>query len=185
VKTVIRPDETVDKLLSDLGLGGWYSGVGEPLTEGELADAEAYAAGLGLGPLAIREVRDWRAAQAVASHPGWDPRWWAAEEGERRALYAHAAAEVAETDLLAALTRLTEAAAEEFYGPAAVAMARAGIADQGLARAAAGSAAQSLYQLALARQAGRDDSHLFAAKYRLFQGGRWPLCVVDGALYVF
>jgi hypothetical protein len=64
-------------------------------------------------------------------------------------------------------------------------MARGGVADQALMRVAAGAAAQACHQAALARAAGAGDDHAFAQKFRLYAGGRWPLGVVGGRLFVF
>ena len=38
---------------------------------------------------------------------------------------------------------------------------------------------------ALARLAGAGVDHFFMRRYRLFEGGRWPLGVVDGAFHLF
>jgi hypothetical protein len=40
-------------------------------------------------------------------------------------------------------------------------------------------------RVALVTAAGASDDHAFAAKFRLFAGGRWPLGVVGGRLFVF
>jgi hypothetical protein len=40
-------------------------------------------------------------------------------------------------------------------------------------------------QAALARSAEAGPDHAFAQKFRLFAGGRWPLGVVGGRLFVF
>lgn len=48
----------------------------------------------------------------------------------------------------------------------------------------------SAYQAAVETAAGvavaNDNSgHPFAAKFRLFESGHWPLCVRNGAFYIF
>jgi hypothetical protein len=70
-------------------------------------------------------------------------------------------------------------------GAAAVAAARAGMADPSVTRVAAGAASQACDQAALALAAGADGHHPFAAKYRLFLAGRWPLGVVGSRGFVF
>lgn len=177
----------------DLARQSWFAAAGEPLTGGEGADAQAWLAGLGLATLDGREtgvapVAGWREAAAIAADPAWDRRWWDAEDDARAALRARAiAAAGTESALLALLTRATDAAGAVVHGAAAIAASRAGIADAALLRVAAGSAAQACYQAALllATGAGLASDHPFAAKYRLFAAGRWPLGIVAGRYYLF
>ena len=89
-----------------------------------------------------------------------------------------------------ALTDLSEKASDIVHGAAAIAASRGGVADQGLTRSAAGAATMSAYQAAVEKAANIDaandnSGHAFAAKFRLFEAGHWPLCVRDGAIYVF
>jgi len=184
---------TLGAFARDLAGQSWFAAVGEPLTEGEGADARAWLAGLGLATLdgrttGIAPVAGWREAAAIAADPAWDRRWWDAEDAARAALRGPAAT-AAGTDaaLLALLTRATDAAGAVVHGAAAIAASRAGIADAALLRVAAGSAAQACYQAALllAAGAGLASDHPFAAKYRLFAAGRWPLGIVAGRYYLF
>jgi len=64
------------------------------------------------------------------------------------------------------------------------------LADQGLTRSAAGAATMSAYQAAVEKAADVDvtkktGGHAFAAKFRLFEAGHWPLCVRAGTFYIF
>jgi hypothetical protein len=164
----------------------WFAAVGQDLTASELREAQDYARALGLGDLLIKEARDWRAAERATRDPDWDARWWQAEDGERLALMDYLKRAAAPHEVMAALTRVTEEASAIVLGAAAVAASRDGIADQALARVAAGAATQAAYQAALALAARRDDAtHVFAIKFRLFAAGRWPLGIVGGTLHIF
>lgn len=173
------------RLIADIEDGSWFAAVGEPPTEGESAEALALLAGLGLGATPLAWSAGWDAARAAAQREDWDRAWWEAEQAEQRRLYASAAAALGEQALLRALTEVTDAATRLLHGPAAVAAARAGIADSGLVRVAAGAASQACYQAALARLAGGGPEHPFEAKFRLFLAGRWPLTVAGGKFHVF
>ena len=74
---------------------------------------------------------------------------------------------------------------EVTHGAAAVAAARVGMSDPALVRAAAGAASMAAHGRSLARLAGVPDTHVFVRKYALFEGGRWPLGIVSGALHLF
>jgi hypothetical protein len=163
----------------------WFAACGEALTESERADAEAYLAALILSVTGIDRIYRWEDAAATTQRPDWSTAWWDAEEAERGALYCAAMAEAGEPALLGALTAVTQAASEMVHGAAAVAASRAGIADPALHRVAAGAATQACYHAALALAAGRGSEHAFAAKFRLFAGGRWPLGIVADRFFVF
>jgi hypothetical protein len=161
----------------------WFAAAGEPLADAERAEAMAYLAGLGLADVGVAGVTTWLAAKAVADDPAWDRRWWDAEERLRLALRADGRRRLDGDGLERALTRIT-AASDLVHGAAAVACARAGIADPALIKSAAGAATQACYQAALAVAAGAGAEHTFLVKLRLFAGGRWPLGIVAGVYHV-
>jgi hypothetical protein len=177
--------DAVARFAASLRHLSWFAAVGQTLSASELREAQDYAAALGMGELLIKEAETWRDAERATRDPQWDARWWQAEDAERLALLASLTAGSEANALLAALTRVTDEASAVVFGAASVAASRDGIADQALARVAAGAATQAAYQAALALAARRDATHTFAIKFRLFAAGRWPLGIVSGALYVF
>ena len=174
----------VDRFGATLGSVSWFAAAGEPLIEPEIAEARDYLAVLGLGAMNVASAGNWATAKRIARDPAWDARWWQAEERLRKSLLDDLA-RAGEIDLvMAALTRVTDAATRVVLGAASVAAARQGVADPALTRAAAGAATQACYQAALALAAGAKNDHPFAIKYRLFAAGRWPLGVVRGEFYL-
>lgn len=163
----------------------WFATLGEPLGQSEREDARAYLEALGFGDAYVLDVAGWDEAEEAIKNPDFDPAWWDAEELLRMALYTEATARSSEEDLLMALTHVTAAATEVVHGAAAVAAARTGCSDEGLIRAAAGAATQVCYQAALVLAAGGEPDHPFALKYRLFEGGRWPLGIVGQTFSLF
>ena len=140
---------------------------------------------MGFADVAVRGVAGWRAAEAVTRDPAWSQSWWQAEEARRVLLMRAATERHGEHALMTALTRVTSVASDVVLGAAAMAAARDGIADQALARVAAGAATQGAYQAALALAAGADARHPFAVKLRLFAAGRWPLGIVGKEFHLF
>ncbi|HEV7371868.1 hypothetical protein [Arenibaculum sp.] len=177
--------DAVRRLADAVRADSWFAALGEPLGAGEAEDAAACVAGLGFPGTPVEAVGGWAEAERLARGPDWDPAWWAAEDRERARLLAEAGARLAETALYGALTRVMETALDVTHGHAAVAAARSGIADPYLIRVAAGAAAQACDQAAAALAAGAGPEHAFAAKYRLFAAGRWPLGVIGGRYRVF
>lgn len=176
----------LDRLLARIPHASWFAAVGEALEPTERADLAAYIHGLGLPACATAVVADWTEAGRVASDPAWDHGWWDAEERLRVALLAEADAAHGARAVMDRLSAVAQAAHDATIGPAAMAAARSGIADQALVRAAAGAATQSCYQSGLALLAGTTDpGHPFHAKLQLFLGGRWPLGILRGSAYMF
>ena len=154
------------------------------LTDGDRADADAYARTLGLGAMVLGQAHDWPEAERVLKAPDWSPAWWDREEVLRRALLAKAETRYPERALWTALTELTSETGDLVHGKAATAAARMGHAAAASIHVAAGAAAQAVYLLALARLA-EDAASPFESKFRLFAAGRWPLGVVGSTLVLF
>jgi len=174
-----------DTILSTLPRGVWFSAVGEPLTASELEEAQCYARGLGFKNVAIKSVSTWHDAKRIADAKNWMHEWWQAEHTEERRLLALASQRYSTAAVMQRMTFIMEGSTEMFFGPAAVASTRAGVADSSLERAAAGAASQSLHQFGLANLMGESGEHFFAVKFRLFLAGRWPLSFNDNTFYLF
>ncbi len=178
------PLAAVRALASELLAAPWLAACGEPLTDSERADVRRYLAELDLPIVPIADVATWSDAAVLTKRPDWSRDWWAAEERAARALHEKAAATLGDSQLLAALSEVTEAATS-LHGHAALAAARAGIADPALSRVAAGAAALACHQMGLVRAAEAGEDHPLAVKYRLSAGGRWLLGVVGDTCYLF
>ena len=181
---VVLPRVVLDQVKTELRAAAWFAALGEKLTDGDRADADAYGRALGLGTLLLGQARDWPEAERVLQAPDWSPAWWDREEAQRLRLLAEAEARYPERALWTALTELTTKVGDAVHGRAGVAAARMGGAAKASIHVAAGAAAQAAYQLALARLA-QDAASPFESKFRLFAAGRWPLGVVGSTLVVF
>lgn len=165
-------------LRAEVRTASWFAALGEPLTAGDRVDAEAYA-----GVTDIEVVRTWAEAETfLKSSDTLD--WWDREEASRKTLLTEAQAHHPERAFWTALSDLTVDAGDLVHGKAATAAARMGGAAPASIHVAAGAASQAVYQLAVARLAGRDASP-FESKFRLFAAGRWPLGVAGTKLHLF
>ena len=183
-QVVVLPQVVLDQVKAELRAAAWFAALGEPLTDGDRADADAYARALGLGTLLLGQARDWAEAERVLQAPDWSPAWWDREEAQRRHLLAATEARYPERALWTALTELITELGDAVHGRAGIAAARMGGAAKASVHVAAGAAAQAVYQLALARLA-EDAASPFESKFRLFAAGRWPLGVVGSTLILF
>ena len=127
----------------------------------------------------------WQDAKRITGSTNWRREWWQTEHTEERRLLALASQRYGNDAVMQRLTHIMEGSTDLFLGPAAVASARAGVADSALARSAAGAASQSLHQFGLAMMVGESEEHCFAIKFRLFLAGRWPLSINDNTFLFF
>ncbi len=155
-------------LVADATSHAWFAATGDALTAADRADAA-----LASGGRPIVAVSDWAAAKAVLTGSAWDAPAWQADDAERRQLLEHAATRHGRAAVLAALSEVM-AAATSAQGAAAIAVARAGLADPGLIKVASGAVAEALDRAALVTLAAAGE-HRFLARYRLYLAGRWPL----------
>lgn len=165
----------------------WFSTLAEELDEREINLVEDYLSGLGFPDASIVTVEDWEEAAEALQNPDWDTAFWEVEEQARVALTAEACERADEEAVNLALTHVSHLAAESAADAVTVAASRFDVVDEELLRAAAGAATQACYHAALVLAAETEDqeTHPFAAKYRLFEFGRWPLGLVGATYYLF
>ncbi len=173
----------------------WFGAAGRPLTAAELTEAENYCAALGFFDTSIGGIATWRQAADAVADPDWSSELWQAEDQAHQALLELAEQFLPVHDLHVALNHVSLRAGELALAQAIAAVARVGLEDEELVKAAGQAAAQTAYQaaLVLAVQAvgeaitGLDDgeSHAFAAKFRLYEQGRWPLGLAGNTFSVF
>jgi hypothetical protein len=176
------PHAALEALRAAVRNASWFAALGEPLTEGERADARDYARAHGIADIA--QALDWSQAVRMLKAPDWSAAWWEREESLRRALFAEAGRRYRERALWTALSDLTSEAGDLAHGKAAMAAARASGVAAASIHVAAGAASHAVYQLAVSRLADSAEP-LFETKFRLFAVGRWPLGIAGGTLGLF
>lgn len=174
------------------GLDGipWFANLGEPATPGVKAVAAQYLDGLGFPEADMAILVDWEDAAAAAETVDWQSPAWEAEELLRSDLTARALELLSEDALRLAMTLIAERIAE----PAREAMEQASfiwdVEDEAAKQLAVGAAVQAAHQAALTLVAANDpgfeaEDHPFAAKFKLFEFGRWPVGVVGSSFNMF
>ncbi|MEE2995922.1 MAG: hypothetical protein VX700_02160 [Pseudomonadota bacterium] len=133
----------------------------------------------------MKRVCDWKTATKIVNRNDFSIDWWKTEEIIAGELRCDAMDALGSGPVNTYLSAISLAASDRLQSAASNALAKVGISDVGLSKSAAGSAAVAVNHAALALAAGCTGDHAFAAKYRLFQAGRWPLGVYKEVLYVF
>lgn len=168
----------------------WFSNLGEPLTAGARATAQTYLDGLGFPDADVAILVDWEDAADAAESLDFQSQAWEAEELLRADLTSRALEHLSEEALSLAMTMIGERIAD----PAKEAMEQASfiwdMEDEASQRLAVGGAVQAANQAALALIAAADpdfdaDTHPFAAKFQLFEFGRWPVGIAGQSFNLF
>lgn len=168
----------------------WFANLGEPLTPGARAVARRYADSLGFPEADVAILIDWEDAAAAAESLDWHSPAWEAEELLRADLTARALDILSEEALKLSMALVAERVAD----PAREAMEEASaiwdVTDEAARQLAVGAAVQAAHQTALLLIAANDpsfeaDDHPFAAKFQLFEFGRWPVGVVGNSFNLF
>ena len=158
--------------------------MGEALTDAETAEAALYLTAIGRAGIVVARAPSWPDAKSIIDDPEWDRTWWREEERIRTELTEAAAGDYSRTAVHEALNRVAAAATETVEGATAIAASRFGIVDLGLIKSAAGAATQACHHAALAAMGASAADHPFAMKFRLFEGGRWPLAILHDSYYI-
>lgn len=182
--------KVLSRFARSLGEIPWFANLGEPLTPGARAAAERYLENLGFPEADVAILVDWDDAAAAAESLDLQSPAWEAEELLRADLTAQALDYLSEDALRIGMTLI----AERITAPAREGMEQAAVIfdmeDEAAKTLAVGAAVQAAHGAALALLASADpefdaDMHPFAAKFQLFEFGRWPVGVIGSSFNLF
>lgn len=183
LKALTRFAKTLDRL-------PWFANLGEPLSPGARAAADLYSDRLGFPHAEIAILVDWEDAAAAAESLDWQSDWWEAEELLRADLTGRALDLMSEEALQVGMTLISDKIVE----PAREGMEQAAVIfdaeDEASRNLAVGAAVQAAHGAALALLAASDpefdiETHAFAAKFQLFEFGRWPVGIAGSSFNLF
>ncbi|MEM8772134.1 MAG: hypothetical protein AAGD92_10840 [Pseudomonadota bacterium] len=183
LKALARFARTLDRI-------PWFANLGEPLSPGARAAADTYADRLGFPHAEIAILVDWEDAAAAAESLDWQSEAWEAEELLRSDLTGKALETLSEEALRLGMTLIAEKVSE----PAHEGMEQAAVIfdadDEASRNLAVGAAVQAAHGAALALLAAQDpdfdiETHAFAAKFQLFEFGRWPVGITGSSFNLF
>jgi len=72
---VALPRTLIEQVKAEVRTAAWFAALGEPLTDGDRADADAYLEALGLDTLVLGLAHDWPEAERVLKAPDWSTAW--------------------------------------------------------------------------------------------------------------
>lgn len=180
---VLLPMQPAQLILADLsaefGQTRWFTQIGAKPTAADRRLASDYFAKLGLKMVAVW-LHDLGAAVGLLQRGEIDAPWEAAEREAEARLTRGAVSALGAAAAHDAVNRAMLMASDAAMAAARTRFAEHGRSDEALLRVAAGGAGRAAAEYALVQLAGADPAtHPFAAKFRLFGAGRWPLVAID------
>jgi hypothetical protein len=168
----------------------WFANIGEPLTPGAKAAAEDYCSGLGFPDAEIAMLLNWDDAAAVAESLDWQSQAWEAEESLRADLTGRALELLSEEALRIGLALIAEKVSEPAKDAVEELSYLSDQDDEAIKTLCVGAAVQAANGAALALIAAADadfdaENHPLAAKFRLFEFGRWPVSITGSSFNLF
>lgn len=168
----------------------WFANIGEALTPGARAAADDYMAGLGFPNAGLALLMDWDDAAAAAESLDWQSPAWEAEESLRADLTSRALESLSEEALRIGMSLIAEKVAEPARDAVEELSYLSDLDDEAIKTLCVGSAVQAANGAALALIAASDtdfdaENHPFAAKFRLFEFGRWPVSITGSSFNLF
>jgi hypothetical protein len=163
----------------------WFAHVGEHPGPRTMDMAEHYADALGFPDARVALVTDWAEAAAAAETLDFDTAAWEMEEQLRAALTMDALDRLSEDALQVALTHVAATVHEPITTSVDEALAIWDERPDELRDLAVGSAIQACHQAALVLAAEAEEDHPFALRFRLFEGGRWPIGIAGLSFNLF
>ena len=133
----------------------------------------------------INKVKNWEEAIQIISSNKWNKNTWEIEEKEKTFLLNNLLKKHSEKQLFTSLQKLTEASISIIEKCYIDGLKKNDIKYEYYSKVAAGSAATSCYQAALALAADQDHNHIFISKFKLFKAGYWPLIITDNNFNIF
>ncbi|MAW79386.1 MAG: hypothetical protein CMI63_04060 [Parvularcula sp.] len=168
----------------------WFANIGEALTPGAKAAASDYCAGLGFPDAEIAMLMDWEDAAAVAESLDWQSPAWEAEESLRADLTGRALDLLSEDALRIGMALIAEKVSEPAKDAVEELSYLSDLDDEQIKTLCVGAAVQAANGAALALIAAADsdfdaENHPLAAKFRLFEFGRWPVSITGSSFNLF
>ena len=163
---------------------GWFKRVGTPPRIWEQSDVEKYLRILGFREIKVRFVHNLQEVEERVSME-FDERWKHAEFSQAQRLHDEWS-ENREYGASFVFRRMFDAIFDPIIEQAKDRMSSV---DSYLSRVAAGSAAETSFLYALESIGDAFDlTHTctaFTQKFKIFENGRWPLCLKDGVFSVY
>lgn len=163
----------------------WFRSLGDRPAKSVQQLAADYAAILGFPEVDPVFLPNWEDAAFAAENPEVNSPAWEEEEQLRAALTDDVLGAIDEDVLHMVMTHIAGTVTPVIDAAAQEAREYLRIDDEEFVQAAAGAAAQAVYQAALVGMAGAEDDHPFVKRFQLFERGHWPIAILGNSFLIF
>ena len=174
----------IEDLTSSISDIPWFKSTGKNMDSLLKKIVKNYCKKIGISEK-IKNIRSWEDAIQIINSDKWNRSCWELEEKEKSNLVNILLKNISEKELFNCLNILTIETTKIIEKYSIENLKKNDTKYHYFTKVAAGSAAISCYQAALAIAANKDPNHIFISKFQLFKAGHWPLIVTDNSLNIF
>ena len=174
----------IEDLASSISKIEWFKNTGKTIDDVLKNVIDNYCREIGINDKIIT-IQNWEEAIKVINSDKWDKDYWEIEEREKSNLLNMLLKNIPKKDLFDKLNKLTIEATKIIEQYSIASLNNNDIKYHYYTKVAAGAAAISCHQAALALAANKDSNHIFISKFELFKAGRWPLIITNNNFNIF
>ena len=174
----------IENLIASISEISWFKNTGKKIDDALKTVIDNYCHEIGINDKIIT-VQNWEEAIKVISSDKWNKDYWKTEEREKSNLLDILLKDIPEKELFDKLNKLTIESTKIIEQYSIDSLKKSDIKYHYFTKVAAGAAAVSCYQAALALTANKGSNHIFISKFELFKAGRWPLIITNNNFNIF
>jgi len=174
----------IEHLTSSISDIPWFKSTGKKMDSFIKSIISNYCKKIGIDDK-IKNIQSWESAIKIINSDKWDKAYWTLEEKEKSNLLDILLKNISEKELFNSLNRLTIETTKIIEKYSIENLNKNDVKYHYFTKAAAGSAAISCHQAALALAANKESNHIFILKFELFKAGHWPLIVTNNSFNIF
>jgi len=174
----------IEHLTSSISDIPWFKSTGKKMDSLIKSIVSNYCKKIGINEK-IKIIQSWENAIKIINSDKWNKDCWELEEKEKSNLLNILLKNISEKELLNSLNRLTIETTKIIEKYSIEDLKKNDTKYHYFTKVAAGSAAISCHQAALALAANKESNHIFISKFKLFKAGHWPLIVTDNSFNIF
>jgi len=174
----------IEHLTSSISDIPWFKSTGKKMDSLIKSIVSNYCKKIGINEK-IKIIQSWENAIKIINSDKWNKDCWELEEKEKSNLLNILLKNISEKELLNSLNRLTIETTKIIEKYSIEDLKKNDTKYHYFTKVAAGSAAISCHQAALALAANKESNHIFISKFELFKAGHWPLIVTDNSFNIF
>ena len=174
----------IENFIASISDISWFINTGKKI-DGALEKAITnYCQEIGINDKVI-PIQSWEEAIKVINSDKWNKDCWEIEEREKSNLLEILLKSIPEKELFDKLNKLTIETTKIIEKYSIKNLKKSDIKYHYFTKVAAGAAAISCHQAALAIAANKNSNHIFISKFELFKAGHWPLIITNNNFNIF